>query len=58
VITGDGACVCREEWRWGRDIADLFASNANNECGRTYSLHGAVGRRVSMIQCLRVLLGV
>jgi hypothetical protein len=34
------ACVCRKEWRQGRHIADLFASNANNECERTYSLHG------------------
>ena len=26
------------EQRWGRHIVDLFASNANNQCARFYSL--------------------
>ncbi len=31
------------EQRWGRHLADLFASSANNQCERFYSLHRCRG---------------
>ena len=31
------------EQRWGRHLVDLFASNANNQCERFYSLHWCRG---------------
>ena len=31
------------EDRWGTHAADLFASDANNQCGRFYSLHWCRG---------------
>jgi hypothetical protein len=27
------------EHRWGRHLAELFASNANNQCAFFYSMH-------------------
>ncbi len=31
------------EQRWGRHLVDLFASNANNQCERFYSMHWCRG---------------
>ena len=34
---------CMLEERWGRHTVDLFASGANNQCVRFYSLHWCRG---------------